>query len=325
MQSQSSVLLLHYDPAFQRTLGRFLTERGFAVDLLSSGFAGLRRLAARAAHGAPYGMLLAAPHLMDIDGPTVLRVARSRYPDLPVVLLEDPESPFAAALREKLPEAHLMSPDGAPDKLIALLRDVAAPQPCALRLDTDSVSLCYGFLRLDEAADGARIFSALDGMPEVGHCDAVRGRWDIIAEITPGDSGVEAMERELLGLAGVASAGVRVFGQPPLPEYMDGYVESWRALRGSADSLRDPSRVKCYVLLETEAHKMAGLFVRLFFLDEVLEVGSGDCGSLMLALLQGESRRSLSRLISENLRYLDGVLRIEEAMVVSMGGQGCVG
>jgi DNA-binding response OmpR family regulator len=76
------VLLVDDEPAVRMTLTALLRRRGFEVIAAESGEQGLSML-----DNGPYGICVIDLHLPGLDGLTLARCARERFPHQPVLIL----------------------------------------------------------------------------------------------------------------------------------------------------------------------------------------------------------------------------------------------
>lgn len=126
---------------------------------------------------------------------------------------------------------------------------------------------------------------------------AVDGHIDLIAKL-------RAPSRELLneirGFAGMQN--VQVF------ELSD----------GSGNLLCNPSSCYSFVFLEVEAERLGTIRKVLADLKEVIFCASRRGASELIAVVSGDSFQSIDRIIDDQLRVIDGVLRLKQDRIINL-------
>lgn len=323
------VLVVDDEPAIRRQLGIALAQRGYEAESVADGVAALAALAAAENEQRPFDQVVTDIRLPDIDGLKLLAIIRSRHPRLPVVVISGYGGEGTAeAVQRRHHAAFLPKPVGA-DQLVAAFRTLAAEPPGEAEASGPGwrEPRAYVFVQLAADADPERVFTSLFTLPHVQRVDAVRGSADVVlrlddsadaSDILPQAGSVveDFVQQRVRSIPGVAVALVRRVAQPELPPSIRGYVESYER-RLPAD-LFAPGRATAYAVVEIAPPAMASLYPSLFFLDEAVEVAATANGDAVILLLQAEDHAQIRGLLNEKVRYTDGVLRIDELMVVNM-------
>lgn len=320
METKPRVLVVDDEPAIRRQLVVALAQRGYEADAVADGVAALAALAAAEAEERPFSQVVTDIRLPDIDGLKLLAIVRSRHPRLPVVVISGYGGEGTAeAVRRRHRAAFLPKPVAA-DQLVAAFQAIAAEPDGAPEAGGPGwrEPRAYVFIQLAPEADPEQVFTALFGLPNVQRVDAVRGSADVILRLDGADAAaLETFVRERVRtIAGIEVARVRHVAQPELPPSIRGYVESYER-RLPAD-LFAPGRATAYAVVEIAPPTMATLYPALFFLDEAVEVAATARGDAVILLLQAEDHARIRALLNDKVRYTDGVLRIDELMVVNM-------
>jgi CheY-like chemotaxis protein len=316
MHTEPRVLVVCDEPALCRPLVRDLAERGHDAVSVPDGVRALSALARAEAEARPFGRLVVNSRLSDIHGRKLLAIVRSRQPQLPVVLMGQ----VAAAAPD--PRSAVLAAPVSTDALLAAFAALEGAPPaddgaggpgwCEPR--------AYVFVQLEPDADPGAVYGALRALPDVRRVDAVRGSADLVLRLDgPVPAAIDAFVRERVApVPGVAAAVARHVGQPELPAGVRRYFESYER-RLPADLLAD-GRATAYAVVEIAPPAMAALYPSLFFLDEAVEAAATARGEAVVLLLQAADHGHIRTLLNEKVRYTDGVLRIDELMVVDLLG-----
>lgn len=324
MDTKTRVLLVEDDPAIRHQLTTDLTQRGFDAEAAEDGITALERLAAADGEGRLHDQVVTGIQLPDIDGLKLLSIIRSRHPSLPVVVISNHgHADTAEVVRRRRRATFLPKPVDA-DALIAAFEALAAAGDEGA--DTAGPGwkppTAYVFVQLTKDADPEDVFTTLFAMEGVQRVDAVRGSADVVIRMDhPEPAAIDAFVRDKVGaVPGVAAARVRHVGTPELPPSVRPYVESYE--RRLPEDLLEPGRATLYAVVEIAPSTMPRLFPQLYFIDEVVEIAAIAGGEAVVLLLQAGDFNRIRTLLNDKVRYTDGVLRIDELLVVDMFGLG---
>ena len=320
METMPRLLVVDDEPAIRRQLTVALSQRGYSVDAAENGVSALAALTTAEDESRPYDGVVTDIRLPDIDGLKLLAVVRSRHPRLPVVVISAYGQDGTAGAVERRHHATFLAKPVSADRIVAALRELAAAPPAATEAGGPGWKepRAYVFVQLAPGADPEAVFTALVRLPNVQRVDAVRGTADVVIRLDgPDATGIDAFVREQIArIPGVGAARARHVGQPELPPGIRGYVRTYER-RLPADLLA-PGRATAYAIVEIAPSAMIRLYPSLFFLDEAVEVAADARGDAVVLLLQAEDFGRIRALLNEKVRYTDGVLRIDELMVVNL-------
>ncbi|MBM4370389.1 MAG: response regulator [Deltaproteobacteria bacterium] len=309
------VLLVDDAVAVRRRLRSGLALRGFDPEEAGDGLDALRRLERGAREGRPFAGVLLGAALADIEGLKLLTVIRSRYPALRVVLLSgtrDAGLEEAARARGADGVLQVSAPEG--EVAAALAGSPEAEGP------TGALRAAYVFLRLEDGLDPVAVLHALEAGPGVVWCDAVRDpefRIALLVHAGDGEDGAAraaALAARVPGIASWESIPVRT---PSLSEDLGPFVHDYRREHGGdATFYRTPGRATAYALVDVSPAALESLYVRLYFLGEVVEIDAALSGDRLILLLQADDFEGIRRAVSGRIRGLEGVVRIHEMRVI---------
>lgn len=86
----------------------------------------------------------------------------------------------------------------------------------------------------------------------------------------------------------------------------------------SGTMLCDPASCSCFAFLEVEQEKLASIRERLATIKEVAFCSSKKDSSEIIAAVSGSSFQSVERIIEEQIRPIDGVLRLKKDRVINL-------
>src|SRR4030042_6488237 len=87
MQKQARVVIVDDEASLRRQLSVGLVQSGFEVDDCEDGLSALHKIETARKNQTPYNYIITDIRLPDIIGLTLLQVIKSKYPDLPVVVI----------------------------------------------------------------------------------------------------------------------------------------------------------------------------------------------------------------------------------------------
>ena len=172
MNTETTKLLLVDDEAgLRRSLNFGLTQRGFELDESEEGLPALKLIESSYSSGKPYRLVLLDINLPDIDGLKLLELIKSKYPNLPVVVISAYGTEMTQSrVTSRQGDAYLDKPflvDELTDLLAALPAAQAAPDRApAPELAAQTVS-AYAMVRLTKEANVVETFRALYFMDNV--------------------------------------------------------------------------------------------------------------------------------------------------------------
>lgn len=320
MEPNPKVLLVDEETAARRRLGSDLKARGFATESCSHGLTALRRLAASESEGRSFDYVVLAAHLPDMDGIKLLRIIKAAYGGLPVVVMAGrARLGLDEEVRKSGGRAFLLKPVDA-DKLLGAFQgeeDVTIPVASAEPSSDEAKALA--FVHLEEGADPVRVLTDLQLKDGVAGCDAVRGSCEIVVRLQgTSPATLDAFVRDDLGgVDGVARVEAFHFTRPKIDPAMARFIAAYEGHFGAPDT-SDPMSAESYALLEIGPAFLGELYPRLYWLDETVELGVERAGNQLIVRLRAPDFGRIRDTLNNTIRYMDGILRIDELMVVNM-------
>ncbi len=123
----AKVLLIDDERALRRNLSVGLMQRGYEMVPCQDGFSALNTLDMHASRGIPVDCVVTDIVLPDIDGLKLLKVIKSRYPQLPVFVISGYADESTPTIVEKEHgDGFLEKPFGA-EELVKLLQKAKSP------------------------------------------------------------------------------------------------------------------------------------------------------------------------------------------------------
>jgi CheY-like chemotaxis protein len=315
------VLLVDGEAGLRRRLSAVLGKAGCEVREAADGLAALQALDERSRAGAAFQVVVVDAGLADIAGLKLVTLIKSRFPSTKVVVLGQPVGPTAEQVTQRGGDALLVRPvDG--ERLAALVREFGATKaveskaaaPAPVRPDSGWV-----LVRLDKTLDPLKVLADLGCCAMSVHCDAVRDEKFGIVQVLRGPKAeiADQAKRLLENRPGVVGWELVPGGAPKLDDGMRAFLDAYdRDHAGDAANKRELAKAASYVAVEANPPDLAGLYVRLYLLDEALEVDADVAGGRVLLLVQGEDFGHVRRVVHERLPALAGVTRVHEMKVV---------
>ena len=162
---------------------------------------------------------------------------------------------------------------------------------------SDSASCgALALLRIDKAADFAKIHSGFLRQDGVAASIPVLGDWNILLRLAAKDpeSLKQLIEKRIRSVEGVKD--------------FEAYncEEIWTADSGSAEY-----KASAYAILDVDSSSLSSLTARLRTTTGVAESSVIDNGKKIILFLRGNSPREIRKTVSDEIRPLRGVLRIK--------------
>ncbi|MCK4236687.1 MAG: response regulator, partial [Candidatus Krumholzibacteria bacterium] len=186
---KGNVLIIDDEAEIRRSLTVGLTQEDYSVVACPDGISAIHELNNAREKGIAYDYLITDIFMPDIDGLKILKVIKSQYPDLPVLVITGfgDVSLQLTALSE-YNTGYLDKPFEIQDLVKALeeltpsstAKEVAGEKPEAVDLGMRESVSAYLTIRITDTDKSMDIFRTLYKMEGVQSCEAVRGDFDII-------------------------------------------------------------------------------------------------------------------------------------------------
>jgi len=332
---EKNVLLIDDEAGLRRSVSVGLMQKGYHTEPCESGMKGLETLETLKKRQMPLECAIVDVRLPDIDGFKLLKVIKSYYPDLPVVMITGyGNEEIAQEAKNQMADAYLEKPLTMED-LTKVLAKIPATQPAAdsgvatqAKPELKTSVTAYALLSLDENADFLKIYRNLYFNENILYCDAIRGEHDMVLLLQSDthDAIKSVVDTEIKAIPGVSDVTLLNVEVPMFGENVHSIINSVdKALGRDKAAVDDVStgqiarkRVSSYVLLEIEKEKLEAIYPALYFNDQVVScdyiVGKYD----IILLMKGSSFSEIENTIRTKFKTLDGVLRIKEWPILTL-------
>lgn len=331
---EPKVFLIDDEASLRRSLSLGLMQKGYDTEPCESGIKALRTLETHKENHSSFDYVVLDVKLPDIDGVKLLKVIKQLYPGLPVVLITG-YSNDALAEEARLEEADgFLEKPFSVDDLTAVFTEIsgrargkqsADTAPPQRRVEQKTVSM-YAALRFDASADMMTIYRDLYFHGNVLYCDATKGDYDLILLLQASTPEIlnQMVHENILTQPGLLDAVVMPVETPLLEQQIstlmasvdhalgrdgtDDELTSKRTSRGGASS---------YVFLEVEKEKLDTIYPTLYFNDQVVYCDYVKGKYDIILLMKGGSFADIDAVIREQIRPMDGILKIKECPIIN--------
>ncbi|MCP4545640.1 MAG: response regulator [bacterium] len=322
------VLILDDEAEIRRNLTFGLTQEGSTCTTCPDGISAIHELNRSTEAGEGYDYLITDIFMPDIDGLKILKVIKSEYPELPVLVITGfgNEVLEATALAESN-TGFLDKPFEIPELVEALNKlNPGATTAAAGEIADDAgesreVISSYITLRIGDPSRDMEIYKELYMMPGVTSCDAVRGDVDIIMLVQAGSpQEMTALVEKITAIEGIEVVSQSAVERPKLDrdvkEFLGIYQKAVKA--PAVENMPKLSGTKSYVIVDIDSESIQQIFTTLFFLDEVIFCDVIDDGSRLIGIITESGAFGKTPRIVEKLSQIDGVLRVKEASIIKL-------
>jgi len=266
----------------------------------------------------------------DIDGLKILKVIKSQYPELPVLVITgfgDDRLKMTALSEENT--GYLDKPFEISDLVASLeqlssgtttLKAADESAPAQLQGTRESAS-AYLTVRITDDARSMDIFNELRQLDGIESCDAVRGDVDVILLGQASSvEGIQALFDRVAAIEGVEIASQSAIERPKLDQDVDDFVKIYqKAVKGSTTEVarRQPGTTS-YIIVDIDKDAIQQIFTTVFFIDEVMFCDLIEDGTKLVGMITGQGAVGRTPRIIEKISEIEGVLRVREAKVIKM-------
>lgn len=332
---EKNVLLIDDEAALRRHVSMGLMQQGYHTEPCENGMKGLETLENLMKRKMPLECAIVDVRLPDIDGLKLLKVIKSNYPDLPVVLITGYGSDsIAHEAKSQMAAGYLEKPFNMED-LTKVLAAIPASAPAAdsglavpkVTPTPAQSTTAYALLTLEKDANLLKVYRTLYFQENVVYCDAIRGDYDLVLLLQADTlEGIKAIvDNEIKKVPGVAEASLLSVEVPIFGENVHSIISSvdkalGRDKAGEEVNTNQAARVRSssYVLMEIEKEKLEAIYPALYFNDQVVycdyTLGKYD----IVLLMKGTSFSEIENTIRTKFKTLDGVLRIKEWPILTL-------
>jgi FixJ family two-component response regulator len=324
MNIRPRVLIVDDEAPLRRQVMVGLAQHGYEVDECEEGLSALSKIKAAESRQNPFGCVILDLRLPDIDGLKILSVIKSIYSDLPVVVITGyGNEDMINTVHSHGGSVYLDKPFEV-DDLVAQIKRVAPKidNKPERKTATEPQVLTSGlvFIRGAKDADLYDIYSKLYLGDGVCYCDAVLGEWDIVLLVQAQNrkSLQQMVNSYIESVKGVEAFEVHYCEKPIISRDLEEFIQDYEKVQamdkaGDGDmGGRDIRKATSYAVLDVEPGKLSYLYMKLYFTDNVVHCDVTDGGKQIILLLQGSSTQDIQNKIRNEIRLIEGVLRIKQ-------------
>jgi len=322
------VLIIDDEAEIRRNLTFGLTQEGYTCTACPDGISAIHELQRSQEEGVGYNYLISDIFMPDIDGLKILKVIKSEYPDLPVLIITGfgDEMLESKALAE-FNTGFLDKPFEIPELVEAL----EALTPGATTADeTASIAgegeireamSAYVTLRISDPRLDMAVYQELVTMDGIASCDAVRGDVDIICVLnSSSEEQMAALQQKVSDVKGVEVVSMSRVERPKLDRDVNEFLNIYKNVVKSAVVQQGsrPADLRSYVIIDVDKNFIQQVFTTLFFLDEVMVCDMVDEGTKLIGVISQAGAFGKTPKIIEKLSHIDGVLRVKQASIIQL-------
>ncbi len=323
------VLVIDDEAEIRRNLTFGLTQEGFTVVACPDGISAVHELHESREKGIGYDYLVTDIFMPDIDGLKILKVIKSEFPDLPVLVITGfGNDLFKQTALEEPNTGYLDKPFEIDD----LVKALAQLEPGSTTLAEKTAVLdeeptaresvtAYLTIRITDENRSLDIFNELRKLEGVQSAEAVRGDVDIIlvAQAASVDAIKELFER-VKAIDGVDVVSTSPVERPKLDRDVDEFISIYKkAVKEPAEGGSQGTRgTTSYIIVDIDKNAIQHIFTTVFFIDEVIFCDVIDNGTKLVGLIHDTGAIGKPHRVIEKLNQIDGVLRVRDAKVIKL-------
>lgn len=329
----AKVLLIDDERALRRNLSVGLMQGGYETVPCPDGFSALNTLEMYTERGMPIDYVVTDIYLPDIDGLKLLKVIKSRYPDLPVFVMSGYGDESTPTIVEKESGNGYLDKPFTAEQLIQLLRRAKSPwgavritPEAALAAETQKeLSSAYILLTLDDRRPYDEAYRTLYFMDKVLYCDAVIGDRHIVL-LVQSSSPVEIVrwaQSDLMKVDGILSADIVEVIKPMISDATRSIIRTVENTLEKEKGLNDKQRrlgksVSSYVMLEIEPEYFEDIYKRLYFMEDVVYCDATHGTYGIVLLIQSPTFDLIKKRVTEISRNIDGILKVKQYQIMNL-------
>jgi len=327
---KSRVLIIDDEPEIRRNLTFGLTQEGYSAVACPDGISAIHELNSAQSEGIAYDYLVTDIFMPDIDGLKILKVIKTMYPDLPVLVITgfgDDNLKFTALAEYNT--GYLDKPFEISDLVTAL--DELAPGSTGVKPASETTGSVYRGMRESVSAyitvritkpeQSMQIFEKLYKMDGVHSCEAVRGGGDFdIIILAQGESEavIDALRDKISEMDGLEIASLSGVERPKLDRDVNEFIDIYsKVVKQQAPSEKGLGTTS-YIIVDIDKNAIQQIFTTVFFINEVVFCDVIDDGTKLVGMITGRGIVGRTPKIIEKLSQIDGVLRVREATVIKL-------
>ncbi len=322
------VLIIDDEPEIRRNLTVGLMQEGFSCTACPDGISAIHELHASSKKGEGYDYLITDIFMPDIDGLKILKVIKSEFPDLPVLVITGfgNETLEWTALAE-----HNTGFLDKPFEISELMAALEKLTPAGTTADVQTKNTGVGeikesfssyiTLRITDPGKDMDAYRTLYGMDGIVSCDAVHGDIDmVLLAQAPSKEKLEEVYDRVRSVEGVEIISLAAVERPKLDRDVEEFIEVYKKAVKDAEESRLPKiqGTKSYVIVDVDKNAIQQVFTTLFFLDEIMFCDLVDDGTKLIGIISESGAFGKTPRIVEKLSLIDGVLRVKDAKIINL-------
>lgn len=321
------ILLVDDEASLRRSVSLGLLQKGYDTIPCENGMKALAAIDLFSKNQVDLSFAIIDFRLPDIDGAKLLKIIKSKFPSLPVIIITGYGN---EVVKGEEMDAFLDKPFSVED-LADLLEKIQKKEGSAKKeekqVKTEKSVGGYALLRFNKEADMIETYKNLYFMENILYCDATRGDFDIVVfmQCSDKDSLDKLMKDNILSLEGLESCSFINIEKPVLSEVLNEIIGSAEDVlgKGRDEAIESTNRnfrrsASSYVFIEIEKEKLENIYPTLFFNDNVVSCDyTKGCFDFVL-LMKGTSFSEIDSIVNNNFKSLDGVLRIKECPIIKL-------
>ncbi len=329
----STVLLIDDERAVRRNLTVGLLQKGYETVLCKDGFSGLSKIDLLEKHGIPIDVVVTDLRLPDIDGLKLLKVIKSRHPDLPVCVISGYGDEITEEIIKKEEGDGYLDKPFTIDNLVDMIEKVKRPLSEIsvdqfagpdVQVEKRSVS-SYALVKIDDRSLFADIYRDIYFMDKVLYCDAVFGDHQLVLLLQSANRSEinEFVESELMKLEGIQEVEMIDVVTPILSEETKGIITQVEECCESDKILKDKGErrlktLSSYVMVDFENDYFEEIYKQLCFMEDVVycDTTRGQYG--LILLIQAPTFDIIKKRITHISKEIDGILKVQEYRIMNL-------
>jgi CheY-like chemotaxis protein len=318
------------EPEIRRNLTVGLTQEDYVVVACPDGISAIHELERAREEKVGYDYLITDIFMPDIDGLKILKVIKTQFPDLPVLVITGfgDETLKHTALSEHN-TGYLDKPFEIPELVAAL--EKLAPGRSTLTPKVDHAAVAdtvpresisaYLTIRITDPDRSMSVFSELNQLDGVQSCDAVRGDVDlIILAQASTQEGIDAFFGKVKAIKGIDVVSLSAIERPKIDRDVNEFVKVYQqAVKvDSQVKMQKQKETTSYIIVDIDKDAMQRIFTTVFFIDEVVFCDIIEDGTKLVGMITAPGAIGATPRIVEKIGQIDGVLRVREAKIIKL-------
>ena len=263
----------------------------------------------------------------DIDGMKILKVIKTQFPALPVLVITgfgDEALRFTALSEEN---TGFLDKPFEISELVEALEQLAPgtstlEAPASREAEStmaESVS-AYLTLRIPDPDRSLDVYNQLRQLEGIESCEAVRGDVDLILVAqAPSPKAVEELFQRVRAVKGVEVVSLAPVERPKIDRDVNEFIDIYQKVvkTSSRDVAMKQRGTTSYIIVDIDKDAIQQIFTTVFFIDEVVLCDVIEGGTKLVGMITGGAVGRTPRII-EKISQVDGVLRVREAKVIKL-------